>query len=144
MHLIDFLYYVTLSVLSIKIIIHDIRYMMIEDGILVCMIILHILYMQYYEVSMITNIFQSFIVFLMLTFLRHVMNYIHKKDMLGFGDIKLLSVMTFILSIESIPYILFFSSFSALLWMILFRVRKIPFAPSIMISTFGLLIWPYL
>ena len=141
MHLIDFLYYVTLSILSIKIIIHDIKYMLIEDGILVSMIILNIFYMQYYQMSMMTNIIQSFIVFFMLIFLRYVMNRIHKKDMLGFGDIKLLSVITFIISIESIPYIIFFSSFLALLWMVIFRIRKMPFAPSIIISTFGLFIW---
>jgi prepilin signal peptidase PulO-like enzyme (type II secretory pathway) len=72
------------------------------------------------------------------------MNTFYQKDTLGFGDIKLLALITFIMSINTMPYIIFFSSFLTLVGMLVFNLRKIPFAPGILLSWIGVYLWLFI
>lgn len=144
MHFIDFLYYLSMMILIVKMIIHDMRWMRIENHMLILMLVLHVMYVTYKDAFQMISIFESFLIFISLTILRKVMNILYKKDTLGFGDIKLFSLITLIMSIDIIPYIIFFSSFFTIIVMLLFNLKKIPFAPSILLSWIGVYIWLYI
>lgn len=119
------------------------KWMRIENHMLLLMLMLHVMYVTYEDAFQMVSIFESFLIFMSLTILRKVMNILYKKDTLGFGDIKLFTLITLIMSIDTIPYIIFFSSFFTLIVMLLFNLKKIPFAPSILISWIGVYIWLY-
>lgn len=144
MYFIDFLYYMSMTIIIIKMIIHDIKWMRIENHMLLLMLILHVMFLVYNDSFQMVSILESFLMLIFLTILRRTMNTFYQKDTLGFGDIKLLSLITFIMSINTMPYIIFFSSFLTLVGMLVFNLRKIPFAPGILLSWIGVYLWLFI
>lgn len=144
MYFIDFLYYISMSIIILKIIIHDMKWMRIENHMLLLMLILHVMFLLYNDSFQMISILESFLMLIFLIILRSMMNIFYQKDTLGFGDIKLLALITFIMSIDTMPYIIFFSSFFTLVVMLVLNLKKIPFAPGILISWIGVYIWLFI
>lgn len=120
------------------------KWMRIENHMLVIMLMLHIMFLIYNDSFQLTSMLEGLLMLIMLTILRRVMNTYYQKDTLGFGDIKLLSIITFIMSIDIMPYIIFLSSFLTLVVMLILNLKKIPFAPGILISWIGVYIWLFI
>lgn len=144
MPLIDFLYFISMIILMIHMIFHDIKWYKIENHILLLMWFLNMMYMFYKGSFHVLSITNGLFVFVFLIGLRHVMNKRYHKDTLGFGDIKLLSLIAFIMPFYSMPYIVFFASLSTFLVMILCQLKKMPFAPFILISWMGVYVWLFI
>lgn len=144
MHFIDMIYYITILMIAFRIIIYDIWYMRIENQMLLLLSGLHILYVMYYDTFDFFSLIEALVIFMFLVILRHVMNLKYQKDTLGFGDIKLLTLIAFIMPLYMVPYVLFFASLSSLVVMMVFKISKIPFAPSIMMSCIGVFLWHFL
>lgn len=120
------------------------KWMRIENHMLVLMLILHVMFLLYNDSFQMISILESFLMLIFLIILRSMMNIFYQKDTLGFGDIKLLALITFIMSIDTMPYIIFFSSFFTLVVMLVLNLKKIPFAPGILISWIGVYIWLFI
>lgn len=115
--------------------------MKIEDRVLLLLISLHITYTLHKDIFQLESLLNVGLIFVSLTLLRAFLNVQYKKDTLGFGDIKLISVISFLIPLHTIPYVIFFASLSALIIMFIYNVKKIPFAPSIITAWFGVYIW---
>jgi len=144
MHVIDFLYYASMLLVIIHIMIHDMRWMMIENHMLLLMVIIHIMFISYQDAFHFDAVIESSIIFIFLICLRWFMNTRYKKDTLGFGDIKLLTLITFMMSLETITYVIFFASLITLVVMLMLNRHKVPFAPGILLSWIGVYVWLYI
>jgi len=88
--------------------------------------------------SLIGGIFGYLIIWLII----YIYKKVRKKEGMGLGDAKLLAVIGFWFGWTSIPYVLFFSSVVALLWVTPALIKKskkltsqIPFGPYIILAS---------
>ena len=88
--------------------------------------------------SLIGGIFGYLIIWLII----YIYKKVRKKEGMGLGDAKLLAVIGFWFGWTSIPYVLFFSSLVALLWVTPALIKKskkltsqIPFGPYIILAS---------
>lgn len=121
-------------------IVSDFLYYYISDRVLIishiCVLVVLFAYRGYEEVFM--NIFASILIFLVMIGIKVIGNHLFKKESLGDGDIKLMSVIGLSLGFLNSFVSLFISSCIALIYsFIILRKNKdglIPFGPFLLIG----------
>jgi prepilin signal peptidase PulO-like enzyme (type II secretory pathway) len=92
--------------------------------------------------SIFNHLIQGIVVGVFLHSLRIVLNSIYKKDTLGMGDIHLLMVITYYLkSIELSLYVIVIASYVTIIFMMIFKMKQLPFGPFIILSTIGVSVY---
>ncbi len=138
----EWLYNLSISYFLILVIIVDYSEYWIPDLTIIGILIIKILYLllNYYLYN--NQVDLSGVIVTVITFIiLIIIELIIKKEILGFGDIKLIVVLMIGKSILDFSYLLLFSSFIGLIfYFILYKKKMIPFGPSIVIAYLILLI----
>lgn len=77
------------------------------------------------------TILQMIIIFLILLFLAEITSRISNKTTIGGGDIKLLTLLALFLPVQNFVLILFISSLSAIIYVLITQKKRIKFGPFI-------------
>ncbi|MBC1271856.1 prepilin peptidase [Listeria booriae] len=132
-----FYLYITIYSLLLILFVSDVLYLCIPDGILLSyFIIFAILYLYQNPSTFLSHLYQLIIGLFLFLLL-----YLIVRNGFGFGDIKLLILLCFLLSFKEVVVVFIIAVFSGLLVITLvslfnrkLRTQKIPFVPFILIG----------
>lgn len=116
-----------LVISSALIILVDIKEMIIPSFGIILLIMSRLMNIKYHEIDYSGFIFIAFLIVIIL-----LISLIMKKELMGFGDLKLYLIMSFSMSIIKVNVLLIISALFGLLFTI--KNKKIPFGPGIVLS----------
>jgi leader peptidase (prepilin peptidase)/N-methyltransferase len=133
-----------ISLILILIITIDFEHMIIPDELTLIMGGLGIIY-AWYEGYSLAQIFSlPLLIITIALLLKYGFKLIYKKDGLGMGDVKFMTIAGIYLTPDLLSYFLFFSGILgiglAILWKILKKGEKFPFGPALSMSLYICLI----
>lgn len=76
----------------------------------------------------------SFIIAVGLVLIKLALEALYKKPLIGWGDIKLLTLCLVFVPLQSIPALLFISGSSGLIMALILQSKEFPFAPAVIIG----------
>jgi leader peptidase (prepilin peptidase)/N-methyltransferase len=113
----------------------------------ILLLIFAIVHIVFNPINPVYSAFCSLTYFVIIEFARIITEIIKKKDVLGGGDTKLVTICGFFLGIKDIPVFLLltgiFGVFFSIGWKLLKKKEIFPFAPAIVMSLFILVLKYY-
>lgn len=142
-NIIHFIYLVSTLTILIGICIIDIKHFIIPDKLLIVAAILSIIYYIYaVKMGIFMYLLSSLMIFGILFLIRIGSKYIYKKEAFGFGDVKLGTLLGFILGWKAALLAIFFgfviAGFTILILAIFRKIKRksyIPFGPFLIVGT---------
>ena len=119
-------------------IITDLENYIIFNSIQIVLLILNIIFIYINYIDFFYSIYSSFIYFIIIYFVSFFVKKYKNKDSIGFGDIKLITIMGLLLGYKNIHIFFFLSGLFGTIFGILWKKFKkneyFPFAPSLILS----------
>ena len=136
----------TLISLLIIVIISDIEYMIIPDEIIIfgsILLIVETLFINGMN-GFLASVVNSILFFITMYLIKKVGDFIFKKESLGGGDIKLMTMIGICFHIKTIVVIIFIASFIALPYAIIVMLKKkeamVPYGPFLSLTSIALIL----
>jgi len=131
--------YLIITTLMIMIV-TDIEKRIIPDSIQIFLAIMSFVYIIFYKISMSERLISAIIYFSLIYSICWIISKIKKQEVIGGGDIKLMTISGLFLGIANISEFLFLSGsiglILALSWRQITGQKRFPFGPAIAISLF--------
>ncbi len=139
---------ITILLLSIFIvllimIIIDFEHYILPDSLQIILLILAIIWSYFYQLSIFDVALSAFIGFSSIYLIAIFFKKIRKKEGIGFGDIKFITIASIFIGWYNLPYFFLISGIvgviNGLAWKIFLKKEQFPFAPSLATSLFILI-----
>ncbi len=116
----------------------DFKYQLIPSNLFATLSLSLIWMFSFYPVNWSLNIFFTIIAFLLLQGMVFAASKFFNKDLLGEGDIKLITLFAFLIG-HKIIFVVFLASILGLLYALLIKNKRIAFGPFIIFSFYSIL-----
>ena len=134
-------------VISMIMIITDLEHYIILDSMQIAMLILSLIFILFNDLSLFYGVISAVIYFSIISIAGFIVSKIKKRESIGFGDVKFITIAGLILGIELLPLFLFLSGMLGIIFGLIWKKFKkneyFPFGPALIVSYLFLILYFY-